>query len=77
MNKVEYEREQAIQLCGRVDRRTEVLRERHWNLLGRGKEDRAKERYERLLELMETRRDNPESIPSDSSRNPVLERMSN
>ena len=67
MNKVEYEREQSKQLRGRLQRKIEHLRERQWALLGRGEEDLAdtldyeKDRYGRLLELMETKRDNPES----------------
>ena len=72
MNRVEKEKENAILLCGQFEREIGVLRERHMNLLGRGGE---KDRYERLLELMEIKRDNPESIRSDSSRSRVLERM--
>lgn len=76
MSKVE--KEQAIQLCGRLEEKIEILRERHWNLLGRGEEDGAdavaheKDRYERLLEYMEMKRGHPERIPPDTSRNPFL-----
>ena len=83
MNKVEYDRELAVQLCGRPERKTEQLREGHWKLLGRGEEDLAdtveceKERYKRLLEFMEKQSNNPENIPPDASRNPVFERKNN
>lgn len=34
------------------------------------------DRYERLFELAEMKRDHPERMQSDTSRNPVLERRS-
>ena len=35
MNKVECEKEQAVQICGRRERKVEQLTERRWGLLGR------------------------------------------
>ena len=77
MNKVEYEKEQTEQLCGRLQRKFEQLRKRQWVLLGKGEEDRAgtlayeKDCDERTLEFVEARRDNPENTAADTSRNPV------
>ena len=63
--RVEYEKEEAILMCGRVFEKIEKLKERQQILLGRGEENRANamsyeiDRYERLLELAELRRDRP------------------
>ena len=80
-NRAEYEKGQAIQMCGRLEEKIEQLRERQYEHLGRGEENRAdtiayaKDGYQRLLECAVMRRDNPERIPPNTSRNPVLERM--
>ena len=81
--RAEYVREQAIQMCGRLLRKVEQLERRHELLLGGGRKELAdtlekeKERYEQLLELAEGRRDHSDRVPSESSRNPVLERVKN
>ena len=57
------------------------MKERQYEHLGRGEENRAdtiayeKDRYDRWLEIAVERTDNPERIPPNTSRNPVLERM--
>lgn len=57
-------------MCGRLSRKIEQLSERHWNLLGLGQQDLAdvvekeQERYEQLLGIADSRRDNPEIDPA-------------
>ena len=57
-------------MCGRLSRKIEQLSERHSNLLGLGQQDLAdvvekeQERYEQLLGIADSRRDNPEIDPA-------------
>ena len=68
-------------MCCRLLEKIEKLKERQGILLGRGEQNSAEamnyeiDRYERWLELAEMKRDHPERMLSDTSRNHVLERM--
>ena len=62
LNKGKCEKKQAIQMCGRLEKKLEQLTQRHWKFLGRGQEkvthivEEEKGRYEELLELAEKKR---------------------
>ena len=65
-------------MCGRLQTKIEELKTHYWNLLGVGNQDDAdriekeQKKYEELLEIAESRRDNPNVDPAAaSSRNPV------